>query len=48
MKSPSQINTATVAGFDALLDGGTLNRYSHSTIIRFDDHDDDDDNMMTT
>lgn len=43
VKSPSQINTATVAGFDALLDGGTLNRYSHSTIIRFDDHDDDDD-----
>jgi len=43
VKSPSQINTATVAGFDALLDGGTLNRYSNSTIIRFDDHDHDDD-----
>jgi len=36
-KSPSQINTASLTSFDALLDGGTLNKYSHSTIIRFDD-----------
>ncbi|MGH9993951.1 MAG: L-threonylcarbamoyladenylate synthase, partial [Nitrososphaeraceae archaeon] len=38
--SPSQINTTSLASFDALLDGGTLNKYSHSTIIRFDDNDD--------
>jgi tRNA A37 threonylcarbamoyladenosine synthetase subunit TsaC/SUA5/YrdC len=37
VKSPSQINTTSLASFDALLDGGTLNKYSHSTIIRFDD-----------
>lgn len=37
--SPSQINTTSLASFDALLDGGTLNKYSHSTIIRFDDDD---------
>jgi L-threonylcarbamoyladenylate synthase len=37
--SPSQINTTSLASFDALLDGGTLNKYSHSTIIRLDDDD---------
>ena len=39
VKSPSQINTTSLASFDALLDGGTLNKYSHSTIIRLDDDD---------
>jgi L-threonylcarbamoyladenylate synthase len=37
--SPSQISTTSLASFDALLDGGTLNRYSHSTMIRLDDYD---------
>jgi L-threonylcarbamoyladenylate synthase len=39
VKSPSQINTTSLASFDALLDGGTLNKYSHSTIIHLDDDD---------
>ena len=39
VKSPSQINSTSLASFDALLDGGTLNRYSHSTIIRPDNDD---------
>ena len=37
VKSPSQINTTSLTNFDALLDGGTLNKYSHSTIIHLDD-----------
>lgn len=39
VKSPSQINSASLASFDALLDGGDLNRYSHSTIISLGDGD---------
>lgn len=39
VKSPSQINFTSLASFDALLDGGALNSYSHSTIIRLDDGD---------
>jgi L-threonylcarbamoyladenylate synthase len=39
VKSPSQINTSTLTNFDALLDGGTLNRHPHSTIIHLDDDD---------
>ena len=41
IKNPSQIDSASLVNFDALLDGGDLNRYSHSTIIRFDDDDDE-------
>ncbi|HZD35224.1 MAG TPA: L-threonylcarbamoyladenylate synthase [Nitrososphaeraceae archaeon] len=37
IKNPSQINASSLTNFDALLDGGTLNKYSHSTIIRLDD-----------
>lgn len=37
VKSPSQINSTSLTNFDALLDGGTLNKYSHSTIIHLDD-----------
>lgn len=37
VKNPSQISTASLTNFDALLDGGTLNKYSHSTIIQLDD-----------
>lgn len=36
IKNPSQINASSLTDFDALLDGGTLNKYSHSTIIRLD------------
>jgi L-threonylcarbamoyladenylate synthase len=36
VKSPSQINASTLVDFDALLDGGTLNKHPHSTIIRLD------------
>ncbi len=36
VKSPSQINTSTLTDFDAVLDGGTLNKHPHSTIIRLD------------
>ena len=36
VKSPSQINTSTLTNFDALLDGGTLNKHPHSTIIHLD------------
>ena len=39
VKRPSQINTSTLTNFDALLDGGTLNRHPHSTIIHLDDDD---------
>jgi L-threonylcarbamoyladenylate synthase len=39
VKSPSQINTSTLTNFDALLDGGTLNRHPHSTIIHLEDDD---------
>jgi L-threonylcarbamoyladenylate synthase len=39
IKSPSQINSTSLESFDALLDGGELNRYSHSTIIRPDNDD---------
>jgi L-threonylcarbamoyladenylate synthase len=34
VKSPSQISRTSLASFDALLDGGTLDKYSHSTIIQ--------------
>jgi L-threonylcarbamoyladenylate synthase len=34
VKRPSQISTTSLTNFDALLDGGTLNKYSHSTIIQ--------------
>ena len=37
IKSPSQISTTSLTNFDALLDGGTLNKYSHSTIIQLAD-----------
>lgn len=37
IKSPSQISTTLLTNFDALLDGGTLNKYSHSTIIQLAD-----------
>jgi tRNA A37 threonylcarbamoyladenosine synthetase subunit TsaC/SUA5/YrdC len=37
IKSPSQISTTSLSNFDALLDGGTLNKYSHSTIIQLAD-----------
>jgi L-threonylcarbamoyladenylate synthase len=37
VKSPSQINFTSLANFDALLDGGDLDRYSHSTIISLGD-----------
>jgi L-threonylcarbamoyladenylate synthase len=37
LKSPSQINTTLFTNFDALLDGGTLNKHTHSTIIHIDD-----------
>ncbi|MGH9979238.1 MAG: L-threonylcarbamoyladenylate synthase, partial [Nitrososphaeraceae archaeon] len=36
VKSPSQIDTSTLTNFDALLDGGTLNKHPHSTIIHLD------------
>jgi L-threonylcarbamoyladenylate synthase len=39
VKSPSHINSSTLTNFDALLDGGTLNKYPHSTIIHLDDDD---------
>lgn len=39
VKSPSQINTSPLTNFDALLDGGTLNRHPHSTIVHLDDDD---------
>ncbi len=37
VKNPSQISTTSLTNFDALLDGGTLIKYSHSTIIQLDD-----------
>ena len=37
IKSPSQISSTSLLEFDALLDGGTLDRYSHSTMIRLND-----------
>jgi L-threonylcarbamoyladenylate synthase len=37
LKSPSQIDTTALTNFDALLDGGTLNRYTHSTILHIAD-----------
>lgn len=37
VKDPSQIHTSSLTNFDALLDGGPLIKYSHSTIVHFDD-----------
>jgi L-threonylcarbamoyladenylate synthase len=37
IKNPSQIDASSLNDFDALLDGGNLNKYSHSTIVRLDD-----------
>jgi L-threonylcarbamoyladenylate synthase len=37
VKNPSQINASLLTDFDVLLDGGTCNKYSHSTIVRLDD-----------
>jgi L-threonylcarbamoyladenylate synthase len=39
IKSPLQLNLTAIGGFDALLDGGTLDTYSHSTMIRLDEDD---------
>jgi L-threonylcarbamoyladenylate synthase len=39
IKSPLQVSPTILGDFDALLDGGTLDRYSHSTMIRLDEDD---------
>jgi L-threonylcarbamoyladenylate synthase len=39
LKSPLQLSSTTLGDFDALLDGGTLDGYSHSTMIRLGEED---------
>lgn len=38
IKSPTHLSSTTLADFDAVLDGGTLNKHLHSTVIRLDDN----------